>query len=302
MQSPTTKDDHCPEWLDRSAYPFKSQYLTIDGNQHHYICIGSGPLLVFVHGTPSWSFDYRHLISTLKDRFTCLAFDHLGFGLSDKPHDADYSYAAQVQRTVKVIDHFRKQIHNQPFDQPFDLIVHDFGGPIMIKALQMADIKPRRITYLNTWLWSAESEPDFKQMRRLMNNALIRWAYIRVNLSAKYLLPMAFVDKRKLKPVHNQYLGPFASNISRYGMLGLFNSLMNDQAAFDQIIHDGWTTTIKSQVIWGMDDPLIKPSYLKYLISKVNPELVHRLHGVGHFPQEEAADQVVELVQRFHQS
>ena len=56
----------------------------------HYLDEGSGAPVVFVHGSPSWSFEFRHLVAKLRDRFRCVAPDHLGFGLSarsDRPED-----------------------------------------------------------------------------------------------------------------------------------------------------------------------------------------------------------------------
>src|SRR5690606_39868781 len=78
-------------WLDRSAYPFTSNYFDINGQKLHYIDEGNGETIVFVHGTPSWSFDYRNVIKKLKANFRCIAIDHVGFGLSDKPEYYDYS-------------------------------------------------------------------------------------------------------------------------------------------------------------------------------------------------------------------
>ena len=48
-------------WLDKTEYPFAPNYFEVNGQQLHYIDEGQGQTILFVHGTPSWSFDFRHL-------------------------------------------------------------------------------------------------------------------------------------------------------------------------------------------------------------------------------------------------
>lgn len=107
-------------WLDKSEYPFKSMYFDINGQKLHYIDEGKGETLLFVHGTPSWSFDFRIIIKKLKETYRCVAIDHIGFGLSDKPENYDYS----TQNHSKTLEYFalEKQLDN------ITIIVHDFGG------------------------------------------------------------------------------------------------------------------------------------------------------------------------------
>ena len=53
--------------IDRSEYPFESKWMQLDAGQMHYIDEGSGEPIVLVHGTPTWSFEWRHLIKALSD-------------------------------------------------------------------------------------------------------------------------------------------------------------------------------------------------------------------------------------------
>ena len=76
-----------PSWLDRSEYPFEPRYVDLPLGKMHYVDEGPGDPILFVHGTPTWSFDYRHLIKALSPHARCIAPDLLGFGLSDRPAD-----------------------------------------------------------------------------------------------------------------------------------------------------------------------------------------------------------------------
>jgi haloalkane dehalogenase len=67
-----------------------------------------GPVALLLHGEPSWSFLYRHVVRVLTDSgIRCVAPDLVGFGRSDKPvHQVDYSYARLVEWTRELVfDH-----------------------------------------------------------------------------------------------------------------------------------------------------------------------------------------------------
>ena len=83
------------------------------------------PIVLMVHGNPTWSFYYRNLVLALRDRYRCIVPDHIGCGLSDKPGDSKYSYtlARRISDLGALMDHLQPKtvIH---------MIVHDWGGMI----------------------------------------------------------------------------------------------------------------------------------------------------------------------------
>jgi pimeloyl-ACP methyl ester carboxylesterase len=79
---------------------------------------GAGPLLVLLHGFPSSSYDWRLLLEQEPER-NALAFDFLGFGLSDKPREHDYSLFWQADLTEELIR------------------LHAGGDPVLIAAHDM---------------------------------------------------------------------------------------------------------------------------------------------------------------------
>jgi len=56
-------DNHHPPWLDRRHFPFTSRFMEIEGHRVHYVDEGNGATLLFLHGNPTWSFLYRHIIA-----------------------------------------------------------------------------------------------------------------------------------------------------------------------------------------------------------------------------------------------
>lgn len=110
------------QWIDREEYPFKSNFLQLEMGKMHYIDEGRGPPIVMVHGNPTWSFLYRHLVKGLSKKYRCIAIDHIGFGLSDKPMEWSYlpeEHAKNLNVLIEKLD--LKDI---------TLIVQDWGGPI----------------------------------------------------------------------------------------------------------------------------------------------------------------------------
>jgi haloalkane dehalogenase len=111
-----------------SLYPFASNWLDLaDGVRLHYLDEGprDAPPVLMVHGNPSWSFYYRNLVLSLRDRYRCIVPDHVGCGLSGKPGDDRYDYTlrSRIDDLVRLLDQLQ-------LEQPLRLVVHDWGGMI----------------------------------------------------------------------------------------------------------------------------------------------------------------------------
>jgi haloalkane dehalogenase len=74
-------------FADLPGFPYAPSYATTsDGLRMAYVDEGSGPVVLLLHGEPSWSYLYRTMIPVLVDAgFRCVAPDLIGFGRSDKP-------------------------------------------------------------------------------------------------------------------------------------------------------------------------------------------------------------------------
>ncbi|MDH4020614.1 MAG: alpha/beta fold hydrolase, partial [Xanthomonadales bacterium] len=108
-------------------YPFESQWLNVAGNRMHFLDEGprDAPIVLMVHGNPTWSFYYRNLVIALRDRYRCIVPDHIGCGLSDKPGADQYPYT--LERRISDLDALMSHIQPQTM---VHLIVHDWGGMI----------------------------------------------------------------------------------------------------------------------------------------------------------------------------
>ena len=120
-----------PPWLSDELPPFPSRWFaTPDGHRMHYVAEGSGPVIVFLHGNPSWSFEFRHLISELRHDFRCIAVDHVGFGLSSRSkRKEDHSPQAHAGRFSALMNYLDVK--------DATLYMSDWGGPVGRPALRL---------------------------------------------------------------------------------------------------------------------------------------------------------------------
>ncbi|PKL43485.1 MAG: alpha/beta hydrolase [Candidatus Riflebacteria bacterium HGW-Riflebacteria-1] len=130
----------------QDIYPFTPHHFTHQsGLKQHYVDEGNGEPIVMVHGNPSWSFLYRDMIRTFMNGYRCVAPDHIGCGLSDKPGLDNFGYTLREH-----IDNLETLIESLQLTQPINLVVHDWGGAIGMGYATRHPEKIKRMVILNT--------------------------------------------------------------------------------------------------------------------------------------------------------
>jgi pimeloyl-ACP methyl ester carboxylesterase len=281
-----------PAWVDRAAYPFAQRWVRLpSGHRMHTIDEGEGEPILFVHGTPSWSFEWRGLVRSLAARHRCIAPDHLGFGLSDRPADGAYTpewHAENLRAFVSALG-----------VRDFTLVVHDYGGPIGL-PLALAG-RARRLVVLNSFGWSLRGDRRVERASRLLGSRFGRFVYRWLNLSLRVIVPAAYADRRKLtRSVHAQYLGPFGDRWSRGAVLWpLARALVGSSAYYEEL----WSQRdrlweMPALIVWGTKDPAFGPELIGRWREALPGARVLEL-PVGHWPQEEAPSEVAAALGRF---
>jgi pimeloyl-ACP methyl ester carboxylesterase len=279
-------------WLNRNEYPFTHRYFNINGHKLHYIDEGEGETILFVHGTPSWSFDFRQVIKSLQAGYRCIAIDHIGFGLSDKPETYDYS----TLRHSEALEAFAEALDLKEIT----LVVHDFGGPVGLNFAIRHPGKIRKIVVLNSWMWSSKHEPEFIRFSRILKSPLLPFLYKYLNFSARFVMPSSFGDKKLPDRLRSQYTGPFIRPSERHGTVAFAKSLLNDQDWFETLwINREAIASRPVLLIWGMKDRFITPKYLEKFLAGFSNARARRLETCGHFPQEEEPELVSEYIHEF---
>jgi haloalkane dehalogenase len=279
-----------PTWLDRTLYPFTPRRFETSDGAVSYVDEGRGPPVVLVHGTPSYSFEFREIIRALSARHRVIALDHLGFGLSAKPGPTG---------KLTVRDHQRRLL--ALFDaldlRDVTLVVHDFGGPIGIPlALDRAD-RVTRLVVLNSWMWPVGDEPQVRRIDRLVRSPLGRWLYLAANISPRLLLPSALGDRRALtKALHAQYLGPFPARHDRAALYALALELGGNDALYEELWKRRHELRMPLDIVWGMADPAFGPTHLARWRDAFPKAAITELPRIGHFIAEEAPDVLVRVI------
>lgn len=96
-------------------------YVENDGLKIHYVTVGEGPVLFFVHGVPEWWGTWYRQIADLSSDYKCVAMDTRGYNLSDKPNKEDPITVEQVMGDMKAV------LKDVGADS-ITLIGHDYGG------------------------------------------------------------------------------------------------------------------------------------------------------------------------------
>lgn len=281
-------------WVDREAFPFQSRFLEIaPGRRVHYIDQGEGDTVLFVHGTPTWSFEWRECIRALSRTHRCVAMDNLGFGLSDRPRDFDYS----PESHAVVLREFVASMGLADVT----VVVHDYGGPIGLPLALSRPSVVRRLVALNTWMWSFDDDPDMVRKGRIAGGRVGRLLYRYANFSLRVLTPSAYADRKKLTPrIHRQYLEPFRELDSRERVLWpLARAILESSAYYDSLWRQRENLRdLPALVIWGTKDSAFRPHLLDRWRQVLPTATVVEL-PVGHWPQEEAPDLVIRSIESF---
>lgn len=273
-------------------YPFTSHAFNSPAGKLHYIDEGEGEVIVFVHGTPVWSYVYRKLIKDLSTQYRCIAVDHLGFGLSDKPQEADYAPEAHAKRLEAFIEALQLK--------QFTLVVHDFGGPIGLYYALKHPENVDKVIIFNTWMWSLNEYPEFVRAGKIAGSSFGKFLYKYFNFSPKVLIKQAFYDKSKLtKATHQQYIQAFPDARSRTGPAAFAKHLLASSTWYDSLWKQKHLLQQKPVLIlWGAKDPLLSPVLLKRW-KETLPEAKIVALEAGHFVQEEKPEEALSYMHAF---
>jgi pimeloyl-ACP methyl ester carboxylesterase len=279
-------------WFDRDGYPFESKTLELPEGRLHYIDEGSGPPIVFVHGTPSWSYDFRELIGSLRSRYRSIALDHLGFGLSDRPKRFDDPLALHTKNLDRLLA-------SLGVDR-FALVAHDFGGPIALPLVLAHPERVRALCLVNTWAWSMDHDPKFAKIRRFAGSGFMRFLYRYANFSARVMVKSSWGKRTPLTRIrHRHFTGLFPNRASREGTWALAKSLVTDDQRFDALgARLPALREIPTLVVWGKADRFVGAPHLARWKRELPNARTLELEGVGHFPQDEAPEDVLEALER----
>lgn len=262
----------------------------------HFVDEGSGDPLLFVHGNPTWSFAWRNLILRFRDRYRCVALDHLGCGLSDKPKSYPYDLRHHIDNLCGLmIDLDLRNI---------TLIVHDWGGAIGIGALGKLPERIARVVITNTAAFPSTRIPLRISACRIpwLGQIGVRG----LNLFAGLATTMATSNPRGLPPdVKAGYLAPYDSWANRVAIDRFVNDIPMSKS------HPSYKTLLEvesalkvvrarpTQILWGMRDWCFSPAFYREFRERLPEARYVEFADAGHYLFEDALEPMGNTINSF---
>lgn len=292
--------------LDREAlvagfageYPFASRILDLDGVRYHYVDEGprdAEPIL-FVHGNPTWSFYWRNAIARFSKSYRCIAVDHVGCGLSDKPADYPYRLAQHVLNLEKLALELDLQ--------RITLALHDWGGPIGLGFAARSPERIARLILLNTSAFTGMRAPW--RIRLCRAPALGALAVRGLNAFAVAATVMALERRERMTPaVRRGYLAPYDSFANRIATLRFVQDIPLSPS------HPSWSELARIEaslpqwsarpvcLIWGGQDWCFTTEHLARFQAVWPHAQVHLDERAGHYVLEDARERVLHWMEQF---
>jgi pimeloyl-ACP methyl ester carboxylesterase len=290
----TERENGLTERVER--WRSRGERVAFRGHQIHVLHRpGDGVPLLLLHGFPSSSYDWRTLLDELPGR-DVLAFDFLGFGLSDKPRDHDYSLVWQADLAEDLA------LRYAGAESPrLAVVAHDIGTSVatelmarQIRGENRIDIAS--IAMLNGSIVQSRAHPTTAQ-RLLLSPA----GPVAALLTSERFFRRQFGSLFSAgHPLTDEEAADQWSLLRRHGGRRIAHKLVRYMRERDRLAgrwHGAfadWPGDLS--LVWGMADPVAHPGMLDALLELRPDAPVTRLEGIGHYPQIEAPERVAALV------
>jgi pimeloyl-ACP methyl ester carboxylesterase len=278
--------------IPRTTFDVAHKFMDLpNGTRIHYVDEGAGETLLFLHGNPGWSFQWRELVHGLKGSYRCVVLDYPGFGLSSAP--AGYGYTAQEQRAVveAFVDHLG--LHD------LTLVMQDWGGPI---GLGLAERRPelvRRLVLGNTWAWPTSTSTPRGKFSKLVGGPV--GEFIQMNFNGFTAAALSHDIARKLPAdVAAIYRRPFRP-LDRRGVAAFYPGQITAASAYFTELEAGLPRIRdrRTLILWGMRDPGFPRADLERHERAFPNHTPVELPEAGHFFFEDAPEQVLAHLRAF---
>jgi haloalkane dehalogenase len=285
----------------RQAYPFKSNYLNRHGLKYHYVDEGHGQPMVMLHGNPTWSYYYRHLIKGFSSTHRTIVPDHMGCGLSDKPDNIRYGY-----RLADRVDDLDALLTHLKLKSPMHLIVHDWGGAI---GCAYATRHPDRIASLIVMNSAAFFHPQgrrlpwqlwfFRHLSAFAQPAILGFnLFVRGSLWLNSCKPLNRTTKAGLA-------APYNSPRNRLATLKFVEDIPQKPSdpsfAMVKGIENRLSLLAAKPILicWGMHDFVFTAAFLEEWQRRFPQAQVIRFDEAGHYVLEDVPDRIAAHLRQF---
>jgi acyl-CoA synthetase (AMP-forming)/AMP-acid ligase II/pimeloyl-ACP methyl ester carboxylesterase len=286
--------DHGSQFPYGPAYPFPSRFVTVDGHRLHYIDEGDGPVVVCLHGNPTWGFLFRNLVACLRHEFRVIVPDHLGCGLSDKPADL-------LLRAADRIGHLEEFLDRLGVER-FSLVMHDWGGPLGTGLAVRRPAAIERLVYFNTTLAETALLPGMirRAAAPVIGRALTQHTARFVKLLTSFGVVRPLPDE-----IRQSYHRPYRTHASRRAIWGFVRDIPFSRSHPTATLMDDMVARLPAlagtpvKIIWGMQDPCFHLGILRGVAARFPQADVVRIADASHLVLEDAVQESTTAVHDF---
>ena len=282
-----------PAWLSEDLFPFQSRYLDIEGHRVHYVDEGEGPVLLMLHGNPTWSFLYRRLIGDLSDSFRCIALDYPGFGLST----AADGYGFTAAEHSGVVSRFVAELGLDGITT----ISQDWGGPIGMGAAQGDPGQYRAFIIGNTWSWPVTDQRRVRQFSATLGEGRSgEMLSQRLNVFVKVFMKRGMRRRQPTSEEMAMWRGPFPTIESRYPVM-VFPREIIAATSFLAELEEGLAAVADRPALLFHADKDLAFGYRDFARwqSIFGDHHAHVLEGAGHYWQDDAGPEAALVIRRW---
>ncbi len=287
-------------YFERTGVPTQSVGTRQRGVRLHYLDEGAGPVVVMLHGNPTWSFYYRNLVIALRDRFRCIVPDHIGCGLSDKPtlKDYDYSLRSRIDDLEALLDHLGIN--------ECSLVMHDWGGMIGSAWAVRHPERVRSLVVLNTGGFRMSKEKKLPFALWLGRNTWLGTLLIRgLNMFCRRAASIGVQRKPMSPEVRAEYLRPYDSWRHRIAVSQFVKTipLKPGDPGYDIVLEtEKGLEKLRDKpmlLAWGMRDFVFDHHFLNEWQRRFPKAGVMRFDDAGHYVLEDAGEEIIPRVGAF---
>jgi haloalkane dehalogenase len=279
-----------PAWLAYDEYPFASRYVEIDGSRVHYVDEGAGPLLLFVHAGPAWSFIFRDLIVRLRGQFRCVALDFPSSGLSR----AARGYQPTVAASTDILERFIDALDLRDIT----LVAHDIGGPVGLGDAVRRPERFRGFVLTDTFGWSLREHPHITHMLGIVGSPLFGLLNAHFNIIGRATATSVGVGRHLSPAGKAAFLGPYRDETVRRNAATLLADPLRGDAYLRDLERALRTTLSRFPVLlaYGENDPGRREG-LQTRFEQIFPHARSVvIAGAHHFPHMDAPDELAAAI------
>ncbi|MGY8835160.1 MAG: alpha/beta fold hydrolase [Enterobacterales bacterium] len=283
-----------------SLQQWRSQgsFTKINGHQIFTKIAGdvTNPALLLIHGFPSASWDWEGMWQTLSDHYFVITLDMLGFGLSDKPKNADYKITEQADLYTQFLKRLNiNDVH---------ILAHDYGDTVAQELLarqvhNQSAITINSVCFLNGGLFPEVHRPLFVQKLLLSK---LGWLVPKLMNKQKFANNLVTIFGKNTPPTTQVIDTLWELLIYKDGlavMPKLISYIMQRQQNRERWVGAIVNSHIPLTFIAGAEDPISGKHMIEHYKQLIPNASVKEFSELGHYPQVEDANAIAQAYLSF---